>query len=245
MGNIEVPIIAAAFAAAIATFAGGYFALWFRNRSQFVYAFSAGAIIAVAFFDLLPEAMSLGLHVPPREILAVASSGFFLYMLMDRALAASSKGRDVGPSAPVQRRGWMGALSFCIHSAMDGLALGWSFHASLKLGVVVAFAILAHDFSDGINTVGVLLRHGSSPRRALYWLSTDALAPVLGAALSMLIAPTLVTLQLLLALFAGFFLYIGSAQLLAAANEKRFAFPSALVTVIGATLIYGVARLSQ
>ncbi|HEX3895045.1 MAG TPA: ZIP family metal transporter [Rudaea sp.] len=245
MGSINIFIIAAALAAAGATFAGGYFAFWLRHRSHFVYAFSAGAIIAVAFFDLLPEAMSLGLRLPPRQILAVASGGFFLYMLMDRALAASAKDRESGFAAPVQRRGWIGALSFCIHSAMDGLALGWSFHASSELGVAVAFAILAHDFSDGINTVGVLLRHGNSPRQALYWLTTDALAPILGAGLSLLIAPTLLALQLLLALFAGFFLYIGSTQLLAAASEKRFAFPTALVTVVGATLIYGVARLYE
>jgi zinc transporter ZupT len=50
-------IAAAAFCA---TFAGGLFALRLRDKLHLVLGFSAGAVIAVAFFDLLPEALELG-----------------------------------------------------------------------------------------------------------------------------------------------------------------------------------------
>ena len=54
-----------------------------RQRLHLVLGFSAGAVIAVAFFDLLPEALNLGAD-PPRTIVAAAALGFFLYLLFDR-----------------------------------------------------------------------------------------------------------------------------------------------------------------
>jgi len=79
-------------------------------------------------------------------------------------------------------RGRFGAGSISFHSFIDGVAIGFAFHVSNAVGMVVAAAVLAHGFSDGINTVSMILRHGGSRREAIKWLLLDSVAPVLGMA---------------------------------------------------------------
>ena len=50
-------IAAAAF---LCTLLGGLLALRLRDKLHLILGFSAGAVIGVAFFDLLPEAIGLG-----------------------------------------------------------------------------------------------------------------------------------------------------------------------------------------
>jgi len=76
---------AIACAAFCATFAGGLFALWLKDKLHLVLGFSAGAVIGVAFFDLLPEAIDLGqpFH-SPEAIMSWAALGFLIYLALDR-----------------------------------------------------------------------------------------------------------------------------------------------------------------
>ena len=173
--------------------------------------FSAGAVIGVAFFDLAPEALESGAGLyEPHTLLAVAALGFFLYVVLDRLVAR----HDCEGQANPARRHAMGAASFSAHSVLDGFAMGLAFQASRDIGLVVAAAVLAHDFADGLNTVNVVTKNGGGRAFALRWLAMDAIAPVIGAALSLLIAPGAGVLSLLLALFCGFFLHIGASGLL-------------------------------
>jgi ZIP family zinc transporter len=121
--------------------------------------------------------------------------------------------------------------------------LGIAFQAGHEIGLVVAAAILAHDFADGLNTVNVVVKNGGTRRFALAWLVADALAPVLGAAISLLVRPQPELLCILLALFAGFFLYIGAADLLPESNRGRPRLINTLATFAGAGLLYLATRL--
>src|SRR5882757_3449866 len=78
-------IVIIACATCCATFAGGLFALQLKDKLHLVLGFSAGAVIAVAFFDLLPEALELGgkFH-SPAVLLAWTALGFLIYLVLDR-----------------------------------------------------------------------------------------------------------------------------------------------------------------
>jgi len=141
-------------------------------------------------------------------------------------------------------RGRLGAGSLSIHSFLDGTAIGLAFQVSVPLGAVVAVAVLVHDFSDGINTVTVILKNAGSSREAFRWLLVDALAPLLGVAATLLYRLPDAALGSVLALFAGFFLYIGASDLL---PESYHAHPTKLTTIMtlsGAGLLYIVIRLT-
>ena len=79
---IVLPI---AFGAFCATFLGGLAALRFQDRLHLILAFSAGTVIALAFFDLLPEALRLGgTQYSPQALLVATALGFFVYVVVDR-----------------------------------------------------------------------------------------------------------------------------------------------------------------
>jgi ZIP family zinc transporter len=240
--------MAIACAACAATLTGGALALRFRDKLHLLLGFSAGAVIAVAFFDLLPESLELAKAVfAPSTVLGVTGLGFFAYAVLDRLVILHTHTDDEHDAVHVHRnvtRGWLGAGSLSGHSLLDGLAIGMAFKVSPAVGGVVAVAVLAHDCSDGMSTVNLVLKNGGSRREAFGWLITDALAPVLGAAVSLLLSPRRDLLSLTLALFAGFFLYIGASDLLPESHHAHPKFFTTVVTILGAAFLYAVIRLA-
>jgi zinc transporter ZupT len=240
-------ILPVAAATCVATMIGGWVGISLRDRLHLILAFSAGAVIGVAFFDLLPEAVTLGGGtglvplVAPRAILAVAGLGFLLYMLLDRSLPGHA--RDAG-GHPDLRRAWVAAASFAIHSFLDGFAIGIAFQASRAVGIAVAVAVLAHDFSDGLNTVSVVLRNGGDRRSAFKWLVVDAVAPVAGALTSIALTIPTQGLAIVLALFSGFFLYVGGSDLLPESHHGHPRLMTTFATVAGALCLYVVAQVA-
>lgn len=232
-------------AAFTATFLGGVCALWLRDRLHLVLGFSAGAVIGVAFFDLLPEALELSSSLyAPNVVTAVVALGFLLYLVLDRFVFAHGHITDLHGHTHHEHehsrritRGVFGAGSLSFHSFLDGIAIGFAFQVSPAVGIVVATAVLMHDFSDGINTVGVVLKSGGTRRQAYRWLTLDALAPVLGIAAASFVVVSDTTLGIVLALFCGFFLYIGASELL---PESYHNHPKALTTI---TTILGVVTM--
>lgn len=232
-------ILALAAGACAATMIGGLFALKLKSLLPIAIGFSAGAVIGVAFFDLAPEALEVGrAFSDTRTLLMAAALGFFFYMVLERMVARHDCEGQARPA-----RGMLGAASFSAHSVLDGFAMGIAFHAGRDIGLVVAAAVLSHDFADGLNTVTVVTKNGGSRDFALRWLTVDAVAPILGASLSLLLHVGNGALAMLLALFFGVFLHIGASDLLP--NSHR-AYPSpttTLATLAGAAFLYAVTSL--
>lgn len=227
--------------AGAATLIGGALALRLRDKLHLILGFSAGAIIAVAFFDLLPESIDLGAaYHSTATMLAWTALGFFAYTVLDRfiTLHTHTDDQDDGVHTHGMRRGIVGAGSLSGHSFLDGFAIGLAFQASAAVGAIVAVAVLTHDFSDGINTVNLVLKNGGSRALAFKWLMADAAAPILGVAATLFIHVSGGVLSIVLATFAGFFLYIGAADLL---PESHHSHPKALTTIltlVGALVLY-------
>jgi len=234
-------VLLIALGAMTATMLGGVMALKLAGKLPLVMGFSAGAVIGVAFFDLAPEALEAGRGLyAPSELLALSALGFFLYTVLDRLVARHDCEGQANPA-----RGLIGAASFSAHSVLDGFAMGVAFQASREIGLIVAAAVLAHDFADGLNTVNVVMKNGGSRSFALRWLAVDAVAPVLGASFSLLITPSAGVLAILLAVFCGFFLHIGASGLL---PESHRAYPrpaTTVATLMGAVFLYAVTALAR
>jgi ZIP family zinc transporter len=233
-------IAAGAFAA---TMLGGWLALRLRDRLHLILGFSAGAVIAVAFFDLLPEALDLGFGFGTREIISFAALGFLMYLLLDRVLLLHTHAHEHDGEEHTSR-GSLRAGSLSLHSLIDGIGIGLAFQVDATVGIIVAVAVLAHDFSDGINTVSVVVRHGGSRLYALRWLLIDAIAPVLGIAATFALSVTPEHLSALLALFSGFFLYIGASDLIPESHHAHPTFWTTFSTLLGAGVLYTVIRLA-
>lgn len=216
-------------------------ALKLRDRLHLILGFSAGAVVAVAFFDLLPEALELGGKSQELSVItSVVALGFLIYLLLDRVLLLHSHEEE----NRVHSRGHVRAGSLSVHSFLDGVGIGLAFQVSPAVGFVVAAAVLAHDFSDGINTINVVVRHGVSRAQALRWLLVDAAAPVAGILITLLFSVSENSLGLLLALFAGFFLYIGASDLIPESHHAHPRFLTTVMTLVGAAVLYAAITLA-
>lgn len=227
----------------ISTMLGGLFALRLRDRLHLILGFSAGAVIGVAFFDLMPEALDLaGSDHGAFFVTSIMALGFVFYMAVDRTLVLHMHDHD--EHAHRLRRGFLGAGSLSIHSLLDGVGIGLALKLSPAVGLIVALAVLLHDFSDGINTVNMIIRNSGDRARAMRWLVIDALAPVVGILATFFITVSASQLGILLALFSGFFLYIGAVDLL---PESHHAHPmrwTTVSTILGVLSLYIVIRLA-
>jgi ZIP family zinc transporter len=219
-----------AVAAFFSTLLGGLLALRLRDKLHLILGFSAGAVIGVAFFDLLPESINFGAQYhSSATVFSFTAAGFLIYLVIDRILLIH------GETAP---RGRFAAAVLCIHSLLDGVAVGLAFQASREVGVIVAIAVLAHDFSDGINTMNLILKGADHRRQAFLWLTIDAAAPVLGVASTVFFTLPGNQFGLALALFAGFFLYIGASDLIPESFHAHPKFLTTVMTLAGAGVLY-------
>lgn len=236
-------IIFIALATFLVTLLGGLLSLYFKDKLHLILGFSAGTVIAMALFELLPEALTLGTEIYSiSTITTVVAIGFILYLILDRLIVLHYHHDD--NENKHQAKGILGAGSLAFHSFLDGVAIGLAFQASSAVGVVVTVAVLAHDFSDGINTVNLILRHDGKTKTALSWLLVDALAPVLGVLSTFYFTLASSNLGLVLALFCGFFLYLGASDLLPESFHSHSKIGTTVMTILGMLVLYSAVQLA-
>lgn len=237
-------IILFTIAAFVATFLGGMFALKFKDKLHLILGFSAGAVIAVAFLDLIPEAIELTEGVyDVGFVMLLTAIGFAVYMLLDRTSLLHSH-HEEDEEHDHHGRGVMGAGSISFHSFLDGFAVGLAFQVSTAVGLAVALAVLVHNFSDGINAVSIILKNGGDKKSAFRWLLVAALAPVLGIIATLFFSFSDSILGLILAVSAGFFLYIGASDLLPESHHKHPTRWTTAATVVGMAVLYMIIKIA-
>jgi zinc transporter ZupT len=242
---MKLYLILLSIAAFASTFLGGLLATKYRDQVGRLAAFSAGVLIAVPLFDLLPETFKLATqaNVPLEHVMYVTALGFIFLYVLERYFSVHRVCEDgVCRNVRHPRGGLLGAAELSAHSFVDGFAIGLGFQVSAHVGVVIAIAVIAHDFADGINTVTVMVNSGNSPKSSLRMLLLDAIAPVLGAASTLLFVVPERTLIYILPFFAGGFLYLGASDLLPEAHEKNPPAVSVGLSLAGFLLIFVVTR---
>ena len=221
----------------LSTIGGGVVAVRARSELTTLIALTGGIVVAVALFDVLPESFDSVRN--GRHVTWLVGAGFITFFLAERALVLHH--RDDTEHAQAHRRiGMLGATGLSIHSFIDGLGIGLAFQVSSSTGVLVFIAVVSHDFADGMNTVSFILRQGGAVSSAVRWLALDAAAPLAGAIVGTLVTINARHLGYLLAVYAGFFLFMGATDLLPEAH----AHPSLRrvgLTVAGFVATAGIA----
>lgn len=234
-----------AFAAFASTFLGGLFGIKFREKLQFIISFAAGVLISVVFFDLLPEIFEIielnQLSVTPVMMMVVA--GLLVLHVFEKMAVIHTAHEDAYADHKHPLVGKIGAGAFIFHSMLDGMAIGFGFHVSPEVGIMIATAVIAHGFCDGLNTVSTMLVNKNSTKKALGFLIANAFAPIVGMSLTYLFAIPESVLVLYLGFFAGFFLYLGAGDLLPEAHRKNSSYKLIGLTVLGVLFIFGVTQL--
>ena len=234
-------------AAFFSTLVGGIVAIKNRQRLHYLLGFTAGVLLGVVAFDVLPEIFSIiqQTGIDPIIPMIALVVGFLAFHIAEKlTILHSAHETEYAGQHRHPRVGVLSALALSGHSFADGLGIGLAFQASPAIGVAVAIAVIAHDFSDGLNTAGLALFHHNTPRRAVYLLLLDAIAPILGAASTLFFHPSERFLVIYLGFFAGFLLYIGASDILPQAHSEKSSRLTIALTILGTLFMYLVTRVA-
>ncbi|MFJ8576735.1 ZIP family metal transporter [[Kitasatospora] papulosa] len=235
-----------ALGAFLMTLAGGWVAQRVSDRRHLVLGFAGGLMLGVVGLDLLPEAVEaaggLLFGVPAALLLFVG--GFLTAHLVERSLAVRQAAHGAGEER-VPQVGLTAAAVMVGHSLMDGVALGAAFQVGGGMGAAVALAVITHDFADGFNTYTITSLYGNARRKALLMLYADALAPIVGAATTLLFTLPEELLGCYLGFFGGALLYLAAAEILPEAHHDHPARSTLLCTVAGVGFIWLVVGVAE
>jgi zinc transporter ZupT len=223
------------------TLFGGIFAARRNKKIGILGAFAAGILITTSLVDILPQTFKLAnsVNIDLEEVMGLTVIGFlFLYIISRRVSehVFSKDGEYVEVKHPLG--GVFATSELSVHSFIDGLAIGIGLQVDIHVGIIIALAVICHDFTDGLSTVAVMLNSGNSLRNSLRMLLLDAIAPVLGAFATLFFHLPQSYLVILLPFFAGGFLYLGASDLLPQAHEKNPPAITMILCTLGCVLIF-------
>lgn len=241
--------LAIAFAAitVLATTFGGLVALKSNDRFHLVLGLSAGLLLGLVGFDLLPEIFSMNTQstLGVAQVSIALLAGFLSLHIIEGVFgghepAESDYGHD---HEHYNITGAVGAIAMGGHVFLDGVGLGVAFKVSNALGYAVFLAVLMHAFSDGLNTVSLMVKSGHWNSRSYLLLGVDAVARIGGASIGTYVALNDSLIALYLALFTGFLIYLATSHILPEAHSRhssRWTFAATLLGVIAMWAIVSV-----
>ncbi len=213
--NTFVWVTLAGLTTAVVGLAGGLLLLVYRrvqpSTLHYLVSFAAGAMLGVAFLDLLPEASRvLNADVAGRYALL----GLLLFFVAEKFLLWHHHGHThhsghASTAAPLI------IIGDTLHNFLDGIIIAVTFTASVPLGIATTLAIIMHEVPQEVGDFAVLLDSGYRRGRIITYNLISGLATLVGAWLVLLIGPAVETgSSRLVAVAAGIFTYIAAADLI-------------------------------
>jgi zinc and cadmium transporter len=189
-----------------------------RGFATYATAFAAGALLAAAFADMLPEALEEGSDT--HLVLLCALGGLVFFFLLEGAINGfhrhSQKSAELHPVVP------MIVLGDTIHNFIDGVAIAAGFLISPTSGVIVTLAVAAHELPQEIGDFGIMLSKGVKRRKALLINILSSLATTVAAVVFFILGDNNdLSLAPLVAVVAGFFIYIAATDIIPTIHQSK------------------------
>lgn len=240
-------IIVFTFLGSIVSLIGGIILLaWERfaiRMAPFLAAFAAGTLLATAFFDLLPEADKVRAGT---DIFFWTLVGFIFFFLLERSIHWFHHHNE-DPEQHSNPTVMLVQLGDSLHNFIDGVAIAAAFMLDIKVGIVTALAVGAHEIPHEIGDFGVMLKAGLSRGKVLWYNFLSALTSFAGALLTYYIGGGIQgILPIFLSITAGFFIYISASDLIPEIyhkQQKKFAITLSSVFILGIAVVGVVVRL--
>lgn len=202
--------------------------------------FGAGALLAAAFFDLLPESFEVG---DPKELLIWTLGGFLGFFVLERSASWFHHHHEHTEESKHKSQRALIIFGDLMHNAIDGVAIGAAFAANPALGFITTLAVSAHEIPKELGTFALLLSRGWKDRTVLLANVATAVATLvtaitvylLGTSEHLPVAP-------LLAMTAGFFIYIAASDIIPDIHQqpRRRGMVQAATLLVGIVLVGGV-----
>jgi ZIP family zinc transporter len=218
-------------------------ALRAKDRFHLVLGLSAGLLLGLVSFDLLPEIFEMNssdLGGVKTISIALISGFLFLHFLEQFVGSHEPAESDYGHehTHAVEIAGVVGAVAMAGHIFLDGVALALAFKVSTELGIAVFIAMIVHAFSDGLNTVALLIKTNQWRKKGKYLLGLDAVARISGATIGSSLSISDANLAIYLALFSGIVIYLATSHILPEAHSKHPSKVTMIATLTGVLMMW-------
>jgi zinc and cadmium transporter len=233
-------------AGSVISLTGGIILLFKKDLSakltDYLSAFAGGTLLGTAFLDLLPEAVE---SMPEsRNIFLWTLVGILTFFLLERFVHWFHHHHEHDENQGADYKKPTGALIILgdsIHNFIDGVAIAGTFLVNPQLGLITTLAVGAHEIPQEIGDFGILLKAGYSKKKVLWYNVLSACTAFAGALITYFLGTQITALlPALLAITAGFFIYIALSDLVPeihAWGTKKLAIIESTLLIAGVVAV--------
>ncbi len=246
MDTFLLLVLAIVAGSAISLAGGAIIFLSKRSRPRAIalaLPFGAGALLAAAFFDLLPESFEMA---EPRTLLLWALAGFILFFLLERLSSWFHHHHAHGEHDSKEQKNRLVMIGDLAHNMIDGVAIGAAFLANPVSGLVTTIAVSAHEIPKELGTFGILLSRGWKDKKVILANIATAVGTLVAASVVFWLGSAVELPEAqLLALTSGFFIYVASSDIIPEIHEqsRRLGTLQAGVLLVGLAFVGTVSTL--
>jgi zinc and cadmium transporter len=253
----------------LATLAAGLGSVWLAAglmragdvKPHHLLSLAAGALLAVAFMHLLPEAFES--NAGAQALFTTLLGAIVFFFLLDKAelwhhghehhdpTHDPDHDHDHEPGHHHHRSrsgGWAVLTGDSVHCFGDGILIASAFMADARLGWVAALAVLAHEVPHHIGDLAVMRLSGNR-RTAIVKVSlAGALTAIGGVAGYWLVDALRGSLPYFLVVASSSFIYVALADLIPQLQRRLSARETAIQVAwlgFGIALVTGVSRIAH
>ncbi|MBI2543184.1 MAG: ZIP family metal transporter [Candidatus Aenigmarchaeota archaeon] len=202
--------------------------------SKYLVSFAIGALLAVAFLDLLPEAIE---QHTAGNVLIYSLAGILVFYMGEKtllwyhhhSLEHIEEHKKHHPEEKAHPVGYLITIGDAMHNFLDGVIIAASFLVDIRLGFVTSLAVLFHELPQEIGDFAVMLHAGFGRTKVFLYNLFAQLTAVLGVLIGFFYLPLFENFEaILLAFAAGAFIYVASTDLLPETHREKTLSKSAL-----------------
>jgi len=218
---------------AFSVFAAAVFALTARTQwVSLLISYAIGALLGASFLEVLPHAITASGDASATT--ATVLGGILAFFVMEKLVLwrhchiESCEGHE--PLAHEHghnhihdhgRSGLLILVGDTFHNFVDGVLIAAAFMEDVRLGIVTALAMIAHEIPQEVGDFMILLHSGYSKGRALAFNLLSSLATLVGALLAYLaLGQVQSAVPVLLALAAASMIYVAVADLIPGLHKR-------------------------
>jgi zinc and cadmium transporter len=209
-------------------------------------SFALGALLGVAFLDLLPDALHEAGEAHTEAVLATVLGGILGFFLLEKLLLWRHCHSDHCETHTEehfhQPAGTLIVVGDAIHNFVDGVLIAAAFLTDVQLGIVTSLAVAAHEIPQEVGDFAILLESGYGRAQALLYNLLSSFSTLAGGVLAYFALENLhEALPYFLALAASSFVYIAVADLIPSLHRRtsaRAAFQQIGLIGAGVLLVF-------
>jgi zinc and cadmium transporter len=215
--------------------------------SHFLSSFAAGILLGTAFFDLLPEAIHEGEELG-IDALFWTLTGIIVFFLIERSIHWFHHHDDYHEHLKESKTTIpLIIIGDTLHNFIDGIIIAVTFMTNPQLGIVTTLAVFAHELPQEVGDFSLLLHKGLKRKKIIMVNIFSAAVAFIGAIATYLLGDIIEGyVPILLAITAGFFIYIATSDLIPEIhheNRKGFAVIESILLIMGIVVMWLVASL--